>query len=67
MKHGLSTLFVFLALPAVAAAPRSFLGTCDVQIRFATGAMRKEGSSAGRIKARQAVKLTPRLVTHEKD
>jgi hypothetical protein len=37
MKHRLFTLFIFLALPAVAAAPRTLLSTCDVQMQVRDG------------------------------
>jgi len=37
MKCKLLTLLVFLALPAVAAAPRKFVSTCDVQIQIRDG------------------------------
>jgi len=37
MKYKIITLLVFLALPAVAAAPRTFIGTCDVQTQIRDG------------------------------
>jgi len=37
MKYRLFTLFVLLAIPAVAAAPRTFLSTCDVQMQILDG------------------------------
>ena len=37
MKYKIITLLVFLALPAVAAAPRRFVSTCDVQMRIRDG------------------------------
>ena len=37
MKYKLCTLLVFLALPAVAAAPRTHVSTCDVQMRIRDG------------------------------
>jgi hypothetical protein len=37
MKYRLVMLFVFLALPAVAAAPQTFISNCDVQIRIFEG------------------------------
>jgi len=37
MNSRLFALVVFLALPAVAAAPRTFVSTCDVQMRIRDG------------------------------
>ncbi len=37
MKFKLFTLLFFLALPAVAAAPRTFVSTCDVQMQIRDG------------------------------
>lgn len=37
MKHRLLTLIFFLALPAVAAAPRTYITTCDVQMQIRSG------------------------------
>jgi hypothetical protein len=37
MKYKLFALLVFLALPAVAAAPRTFVSTCDVQMQIRDG------------------------------
>jgi len=37
MKYKIITLLVFLALPAVAAAPREFVSTCDVQMQIRDG------------------------------
>jgi hypothetical protein len=37
MKYKLFMLLVFLALPAVAAAPRTFVSTCDVQMQIRDG------------------------------
>ena len=37
MKCKLLALLVFLALPAVAAAPRTFVSTCDVQMQIRDG------------------------------
>lgn len=37
MKHRLFTLVVFLALPTVAATPRTFLSSCDVQVQIHDG------------------------------
>lgn len=37
MKYKLFALFVFLALPAVDAAPQRFVGTCDVQVQIRDG------------------------------
>jgi hypothetical protein len=37
MKYRVFTLLVFLALPAVCAAPRTFVSTCDVQIQIRDG------------------------------
>jgi hypothetical protein len=37
MKFELFTVLVFVALSAVAAAPRTFVGTCDVQMLVRDG------------------------------
>lgn len=37
MKYRILMLLVFLALPAVAAAPRTFVYTCDVQMQIRDG------------------------------
>jgi hypothetical protein len=37
MKYKLFTLFIFLVLPAVAAAPQTLVSTCDVQMQIRDG------------------------------
>ena len=37
MRNRLGMLLIFLALPVIAAAPRTFVSTCDVQMRIRDG------------------------------
>ena len=37
MKYRIITLLVFLTLPAIAAGPRTFVSTCDVQMQIRDG------------------------------
>jgi len=65
MKYKSFMLLVFLALPAVAAAPRTLVSTCDVQMQIRDG---RDAEGLAIPGAKQIkLMLTPEVATQEKE